>query len=333
MMNESSATALYETEGRLVACDAGFIEMLSEWGSQRVTLPLNLAAHPTGTVLLPLLSEMTASDCQELDGSLIVSGKQYRIQLRRLSNQETQFILINLSRLAVESKESSESDLRALHLIHDFKNQLGGLKLYAAYLKKRMVNDAEGSEVCEKIIHGLNAMAERSRLVTRLVQPMVLSLVETNLSAMLDEVVQGLNPQAQEQDVQISLDLSAEPPLMKLDGILLRDALQAVIRRAIYVTEAGKRVMITSSVNIHDAVIEVQDAGPRIAAERQKRFFDLGRSAASLDGIEAQPLRDEMAIKMALARRIVEQHGGYLRVNDAAMGGTSVQIHLPHSRS
>jgi hypothetical protein len=47
-------------------------------------------------------------------------------------------------------------------LIHDFKNQMGGLKLYAAYLKKRFADQPEGLEIADKIIQGLNTMAEQA---------------------------------------------------------------------------------------------------------------------------------------------------------------------------
>lgn len=334
MMKESSATALYETDGRIVACDAGFIEILSEWGTQSVTLPLNLAAHPTGKDLLPHLTEMVSANHDQLGCSLMVSGCQYNVQLHRLSDQKTQLILINVSRsVTAESKEPQESDLRALRLIHDFKNQLGGLKLYAAFLKKRLASDQDGLEVCEKIIHGLNLMAERSRLVTRLVQPLVLSLADTDLSALLHHVVQDLIAEAKARDVQIELDLFAEMPLLKLDAILMRQAIYTVLNRAIHVTAAGKKVIVTAAVSGPEIVIEVHDDGPRIAAERQKTFFEIGSEAASQDGVEPHELRDEMAMHMALARRIIEHHGAYLSLSDAPIGGTSVQIHFPHSRS
>jgi hypothetical protein len=43
-----------------------------------------------------------------------------------------------------------ETGRMAARLIHDFKNQLGGLKLYAAYLQKRFADNVEGMEVVEK---------------------------------------------------------------------------------------------------------------------------------------------------------------------------------------
>ncbi|MGH7811759.1 MAG: hypothetical protein ACREP5_15890, partial [Candidatus Binatia bacterium] len=61
-----------------------------------------------------------------------------------------------------------ETGRMAARLIHDFKNRLGGLKLYAAYLKKRFADNPEGLEVAEKIVQGLNEMADQAATLSRL---------------------------------------------------------------------------------------------------------------------------------------------------------------------
>lgn len=62
---------------------------------------------------------------------------------------------------------NSEPDIALSQLLHDFKNQLGGLKLYAAYLKKKLIRNSlppnEGIEVCDKIIQTIDALAARAK--------------------------------------------------------------------------------------------------------------------------------------------------------------------------
>ena len=64
-----------------------------------------------------------------------------------------------------------ETGRMAARLIHDFKNQLGGLKLYAAYLQKRFADNPEGMEIAEKIAQGLNEMAEQAAMLNKLCRP------------------------------------------------------------------------------------------------------------------------------------------------------------------
>ena len=73
----------------------------------------------------------------------------------------------------IESKNPDpEAEAALSQLLHDFKNQLGGLKLYAAFLRKSLAENSldvnEGIEVCDKMIHQLNLMSERARRSARL---------------------------------------------------------------------------------------------------------------------------------------------------------------------
>ena len=69
-----------------------------------------------------------------------------------------------------------ETGRMAVRLIHDFKNQLGGLKLYAAYLQKRFADNAEGMEIVEKIAQGLSEMAEQAAILNKLCRPLELQM-------------------------------------------------------------------------------------------------------------------------------------------------------------
>ena len=55
------------------------------------------------------------------------------------------------------------------HLLHDFKNQLGGVKLYAAVLKKSIANNtldaAEGMAICDKIVQQIDELTVRTKEV------------------------------------------------------------------------------------------------------------------------------------------------------------------------
>jgi nitrogen-specific signal transduction histidine kinase len=56
-------------------------------------------------------------------------------------------------------------------LLHDVKNQLGGVKLYAAVLKKSLANNTldatEGIAICEKIIQKVDELAARTKATAR----------------------------------------------------------------------------------------------------------------------------------------------------------------------
>lgn len=66
---------------------------------------------------------------------------------------------------------SERLEASVAQLLHDFKNQLGGVKLYAAVLKKSLANNslevAEGIAICEKIIRQIDEMTVRTKAAAR----------------------------------------------------------------------------------------------------------------------------------------------------------------------
>ena len=69
------------------------------------------------------------------------------------------------------SEINNEAEAVISRLLHDFRNQLGGLKLYAAWLKKSLANDTldvpEGIEVCEKILQQIDALTLQTKETAR----------------------------------------------------------------------------------------------------------------------------------------------------------------------
>src|SRR5262245_19418918 len=99
-----------------------------------------------------------------------------------------------------------EAGRMASRLIHDFKNQLGGIKLYASYLKKRFADNPEGGEVADKIIHALNEMADQAALVTRLIRPVELHREKCDLRQLVEIVINGLKPKAEVKKLKLMTD-------------------------------------------------------------------------------------------------------------------------------
>ncbi len=69
------------------------------------------------------------------------------------------------------SELNTEVEALLARLLHDFRNQLGGVKLYAAFLRKSLANDtlktSEGIEVCDKILRQIDALTAHTKEVAR----------------------------------------------------------------------------------------------------------------------------------------------------------------------
>jgi signal transduction histidine kinase len=216
-----------------------------------------------------------------------------------------------------------ETGRMAARLIHDFKNQLGGLKLYAAYLQKRFAGNPEGMEVAEKIARGLNEMAEQAAILNKLCRPLELRMAPGDPALVVEQVISRVEPKASEKSARIISRFEAGAPRISFDPGLIGEALEAIIMRAVDASPRDDEIGISLRRQDEALKIEIRDNGAPLDDERRLKFFD------PLAGDRL----NRTALGLAMARRIIERHEGQVSArSDTVAGtvaGTIVEIRLP----
>ncbi len=94
----------------------------------------------------------------------------------------------------------------------------------------------------------------------------------------------------------------------------------------------GERGTLTLSGRIEPdgaVCVRVQDTGPGVPPELRERIFESGFSTKTPAGAE----QGGLGLGLAIARGIVEQHGGRLSVENAPGGGAVFTVRLPAARA
>ena len=189
-------------------------------------------------------------------------------------------------------------------LAHEFKNAIATLQGYAQLLQHTEL---------------LNEVRNLSSMVTAFLnfaRPQPLQLEEVSLSELVAECATELEPLFQELGVELVID-AKEASTVRADERMLRLALLNLIRNgaeAIPEEKTERRV----NVRVRGAVIEVQDTGSGIPpADLQKIFIPFFTTKAKGHGIG-----------LALAHRIITQHGGTLTAANSPDGGAVFTMRL-----
>jgi len=147
--------------------------------------------------------------------------------------------------------------------------------------------------------------------------------------ALVDGACHVVGPTASQPEVTLIHDIDAAAPRLRVDAEQARQMLAHVIGNALRFAGPAPTIRIGFAVEANgDAIFTVADDGPGMPATDQSDamtpFRQVGNgSARSHDG---------MGLGLPLTRRLVELHGGRLRLDSEPGAGTRVTITLPHWR-
>ena len=186
----------------------------------------------------------------------------------------------------------------SVQIVHDLKNQLNGLKLYATFLRKRMEKNerpADEQETITKLINGLERAAADMTTLVRYGRPVELRRQpRVDLFKILTTITtsDGSAPQSPR------LESAVESLEGEFDIAALTEALKTITAGA----GGMRRAEDNGEFPIHLRSEEAA-GGPMAVIE--------WRGLRSMDGIDPfHSFTGSDALRMSLAAKIIEAHGG-----------------------
>jgi signal transduction histidine kinase len=188
-----------------------------------------------------------------------------------------------------------------MQIVHDLKNQLNGLKLYATFLRRRIEKSErpeDEQETVGKLINGLDRAAEDLSLIVRYGQPVEL---KKQPGFEVDKVLSSVCSSVDETNSKLVWKSDSDAVQGSVDHFKLTDALKWLCMGAVKhrQTDNDGAGAITVTTKRADGGAVIEWTGLR---ELDRDPF---RSFAGSD-----------EVKLALAAKIVEAHGGSAKFTD-----------------
>lgn len=151
-----------------------------------------------------------------------------------------------------------------------------------------------------------------------------------SLPAFLGEIARLFQPQLQQDNLRLNLELPAQtPPNVNLDPVRLRQVLDNLIANAIKFTEQGAIDLQLSYRPVGESTIDltlsVTDTGIGIAPEHLSSIFEPFEQRAEQTAIHQRG----SGLGLAICRRLVTLMGGEIRVESDLGHGSRFEIRLP----
>jgi signal transduction histidine kinase len=251
------------------------------------------------------LSEEREGDLSKLTKSFNAMGEVIRANIFALK-KEKKFLVDLLSDIS-----------------HQLKTPLSAMILYNDILLNRNVSQEQSKTFLVNNENQLNRMQWLIQNLLKLAKidanAIELEIEEVSLRETIEETIEILESKSEAAKVRVEF-LEGSDVLLKQDRLWLQEAFINVIKNGIEHTKVEGVVQVELEENPVFIRVFVKDNGEGIAEEELvnifKRFYK-GKSSKKSDSV---------GIGLALAKSIIEKHGGYIEVSSKLNQGSTFVI-------
>jgi signal transduction histidine kinase len=213
---------------------------------------------------------------------------------------------------------------------HELRNPLAPMR-NAVYIMKRMQNDDPTFVSTRALID--RQVTHMARLVDDLLDVSRLELGKVRLQLQELDLNVAVTAAAEACRAIVSarkheLDVRLAPAPVRADPVRIEQVIGNLITNAAKFTPEGGRVTVEARADEDTATVVVRDTGVGIRPDMLPVVFDLFRQdASSLARAEGG-----LGIGLTVVKRLVELHGGTIRVSSAGLGrGSEFSVRFPKS--
>lgn len=185
----------------------------------------------------------------------------------------------------------------------------------------------ESAKSCRRLNDFIGNLLDASR------EGSVESSIDPSIGSLGDavrEVIEFLQPLLAERELQVDVVLTEDADRASFDRMRIEQVLTNLLSNAIRYSDPGSRISVSTAgirlVGGSFTEVSVADHGPGVAIPDRERIFEPYVRATGEN--EAGGL----GLGLAICRRIIEAHGGSIRVSGEAGGGSCFSFVLPAAR-
>jgi two-component system sensor histidine kinase KdpD len=210
-------------------------------------------------------------------------------------------------------------------LLEDFRSRM--------HVKESVALDEEGrgemleviDEETDRLNHFIEGLVEMARIEAG---EMHLRRRWGSIEEIVAAALERAAPLTRGHEVAVRMDEGL--PAVRLDARAVAEVVYTLVDNAAKYSPAGTRIAVHAEGASDGAVrLSVEDEGPGVPSELRERVFDkFFRAMRDGDSVSRQPAGTGMGL--AIAKGIVEAHGGEIRIEDArGRRGSRVVVTLP----
>ena len=209
---------------------------------------------------------------------------------------------------------------------HDLRNPLSSIGSATQFMLETPLPAEDRERLLRVALRGVRRM---NRLIGDLLDAtrleaghLRLAYADVDVGDLLHQAMETCRPAADEHKIALVVHVPDGPTTIRADEDRLLQVLANLIGNAVKFTPPGGRVDVTATRTGPDVVFQVSDDGPGIPADVQPMLFE--RFWQARDGDHRG-----VGLGLAIAKGIVEAHGGRIWVESAPGAGSTFSFTIP----
>jgi len=271
-------------------------------------------------------------DITEIQETILRNAQRTQLERRKIKAlQDLQALTSNLTEEIMVKDQLASIGQASAEFAHDLRNPLTIVTGYCQLLFEQLrgMQNNLGREFDETVEY-MNVIEENVHRCQELAEMWQKSgrdysgrKAPVDLELLLREIVKSLEPLMVVGPERVVYDIRLEPGVVILaDRSQLLRGLHNVITNAVHaLPQTGGRISISCHAQDALAHMVIKDNGSGISPEHIARVFD--------PYFTTKPAGKGTGLGLSITRKIIEEHGGLVRIESAPGQGTSVFIDMP----
>jgi two-component system, NtrC family, sensor histidine kinase HydH len=208
-------------------------------------------------------------------------------------------------------------------LAHEIKNPLASIQGTAEIVIEDVAADSPKRGMADILMKELKRLEDLLERFLSFARPEQYDLGPVDLGEQVEAVVKLVEPQAGKNDVRIEWKSAAIPIVVQGEKDRIQQVLMNLILNAAQAMPNGGTVKVATGTAVRGkknyAAVAVEDDGPGVPVENREKIFNPFFTTKEKG----------TGLGLAVATRIVDQHGGFLDLAERTEGGTKFELLLP----
>jgi PAS domain S-box-containing protein len=214
-------------------------------------------------------------------------------------------------------------------LAHELRNPLGTVRnsLYLLRLSDDLSPSVEHvRQIMDRQVNYMVSLVDDLLEVSRIARGKIeLRLEPTDVSAILASAVETSRPFIDSSDHELTIQISPTTMTINADSMRLVQVIVNLLNNAARYTDPGGHIWLTAQRLGGEAVLSVRDTGMGIPPQMLGKVFEMYVQAG-----EPESTVRGLGVGLALAKRLVELHGGRIEAKSEGPGlGSEFIVSLP----